>query len=299
MTQNTSEVFLSFSGELSKKIATKLKEIIKHLEISNNVFFSDDNIKAGDNWLDEINASLKTSRVCIILFTKENINNKWLYLEYGAFSYKKHADIPKKIEVIPAYIDFESNNWPENPLKHYQAISLIKKGVKNSIIEILIKINEVFNVFVIQDDDSDHEKLKQYINTKLEKTNFYQEIEAILQNNSSLIFNQEQNNNNNSHEYTDVNEDINLYSKVLIKIADFFSETSKLNNISAEYDELEKFLIKNFPKTHEIMLSINYLETNNYIEFYKSEGMDSYPVEYLRITLKGQKTIRRRKNNKQ
>lgn len=292
MSKDKYDIFLSFSGKFSKRIAEKLKAIIIHLEITDTdkVFLADDNIKPGNDWLDKISDALITSRVGIFIFTIENRDNKWLYLEYGAFWYKKAFADKEVLEVIPVYIDFKDGEWPDNPIKKYQVTSF-KEGVKESILKILVQVNSVLNKF--NEDD-----IKKYFNDKLEKGKYYEEIEDLLS--ETDVCHKEQKDYSSavySHASLNSQKNIAIYSKVLVSIGNFINDVCNSNDASAKYDAVVKYLISESISKHDIMLSIKCLQEEDYIAFYEIEGIDSRPIEYLSITLEGQTAIRRRKKN--
>jgi len=80
------KVFISWSGQLSHQIATKLQEwlplVINQLE----PFVSSESIKKGDRWVIDIYSELEKSNFGIVCLTLENLLEPWIMFEAGALS---------------------------------------------------------------------------------------------------------------------------------------------------------------------------------------------------------------------
>ena len=81
--QDDFNVFKSWSGTLSKKIAYLVQNWIATTVQHANPFVSDKDIDAGDRGLVEIEENLNKIRVGIICLTAENKNSPWLNLKRG------------------------------------------------------------------------------------------------------------------------------------------------------------------------------------------------------------------------
>lgn len=77
-------VFLSWSGERSKKVATLLSDWLPDVLQGVEPFMSDTDIAAGEVWFEQIGNNLASSRFAIMLITPENLNSNWLHFEAGA-----------------------------------------------------------------------------------------------------------------------------------------------------------------------------------------------------------------------
>jgi hypothetical protein len=84
-----SEIFLSFSGDKSLKVAEEFGKLIKHLKLGES-FLSKDKVTVGDDWLEKISSALDSSKIGLIFITESNKNSPWIYIEYGVFLYKKY-----------------------------------------------------------------------------------------------------------------------------------------------------------------------------------------------------------------
>ena len=124
------EVFISWSGDRSKKIAELLKGWLPKVMQNLNPWMSASDIYKGTRWLKEISEKLESVNYGIICLTPENLDEKWILFEAGALSKTIDASF-----VCP--ILFELNHSSvEGPLSQFQATSLTKVDMK-SLIETL------------------------------------------------------------------------------------------------------------------------------------------------------------------
>lgn len=79
------KIFLSWSGDTSKQLATFLKTWIEQIIQASEPWISAD-IEKGKQWNDEIVRQLNESKVGIICLTKDNLNSPWILFEAGALS---------------------------------------------------------------------------------------------------------------------------------------------------------------------------------------------------------------------
>ncbi|WP_287603741.1 toll/interleukin-1 receptor domain-containing protein [Thiothrix sp.] len=140
----SNKIFISYSGSLNKKLGEYLIDIIKSLTMVDEIFLSSENINGGELWFKKINDALESSRVGIILFSRDTRERSWLFLEYGVLSYKAETNPDEAILVIPVYLDFSNSEWPDNPLKNYNAISFPDKGFEDSLTELITQIHNIF-----------------------------------------------------------------------------------------------------------------------------------------------------------
>jgi len=258
------EIFLSFSGEKSKKFAKQLKDLLKELSIG-KVFFSEEDINGGDKWLNKIQMALKTSKVGIICFTEENIHKPWLFLEYGAFAYKQFLD-KNEIQIIPLFLDF--TNWDDNPLKTDQAIVFKSKTIEDALKETVTQLNNYIY------DKKDENTLLNKIDNNLSTI---EEIKKILEDVSSEPIRK----NSTEEQIVSKSKDCD----------DLDSHLSSLENI--------KNKIKNQPccknsikleNLDEPFESIEYLKTEEYIELF-SKATQTGQVVHVKMTLLGISTL--------
>lgn len=118
------KVFISWSGERSRKIAVLLKDwlagVIQNLEI----FISTQDIEVGSNWSNKISYELETTNVGIICLTKENYEKPWILFEAGALS-KGYSD-----RACPLLIDFELSDL-KPPLSNLHGATIKSEDFKH------------------------------------------------------------------------------------------------------------------------------------------------------------------------
>lgn len=87
------KLFISWSGEFSRKVAEKLKIWIPTIIQSVDAFYSPDDIAKGENWGKRLDEALSDCRFGIICLTPENIAAPWIHFEAGALSTALNARI--------------------------------------------------------------------------------------------------------------------------------------------------------------------------------------------------------------
>jgi len=123
------KIFLSWSGNRSKYIASCLNKWIPNMVPHMNIWFSEKDIQKGKIWFEEIQKALTDDEtVCSLLcLTPENIHSDWINFEAGCFLGKiGHGGIFTLLyEVKAEDITF--------PLAAFQKTSLKKKDFKKMI----------------------------------------------------------------------------------------------------------------------------------------------------------------------
>lgn len=108
-------VFISWSGEVSKSVALVLHDWVPTVIQAAEPFMSNKDIDAGVRGLDEVSAQLKTIQIGLICVTAGNQDATWLNYEAGALS--------KTVEstyVIPVAFDIDKGQI-KIPLGQFQA----------------------------------------------------------------------------------------------------------------------------------------------------------------------------------
>lgn len=77
-------VFISWSGIRSKKVAELLNKWIPDVIQAVSTWISSEDIEKGTIWFNEITETLKQTNVGIICLTPENKDNRWILFESGA-----------------------------------------------------------------------------------------------------------------------------------------------------------------------------------------------------------------------
>jgi hypothetical protein len=112
---NNMKVFLSWSGDLSKQVASLMNEWIGDVLQGTEGWFSPDDIDKGSIWFNDISKELSGTAIGILFCNKENLNAPWLMFEAGALSKGL-----SKSRVCPLLIDIKpSELYP--PLSQFNA----------------------------------------------------------------------------------------------------------------------------------------------------------------------------------
>lgn len=112
------KIFISWSGENSKKIAMELKEILeKKIFISTDLecFVSTVDIASGDDWWNKIKKELMKCKQGILCVTKENIKAPWIFYEAGAM-------VARDVPTIPLLFNCNVNSLEGSPIKGKQCV---------------------------------------------------------------------------------------------------------------------------------------------------------------------------------
>lgn len=80
------KVFISWSGEFSRKAAECLSRWIQIIIQTVDVFYSPDDIEKGENWNNRLSEELEQSNFGIVCLTPENVMAPWILFEAGALS---------------------------------------------------------------------------------------------------------------------------------------------------------------------------------------------------------------------
>lgn len=111
------KVFISWSGELSKKVAKVLNEWLPCIDHSIEPFFSPEDIEKGENWEKCLTGELADSKYGIICLAPDNVSAPWLHFEAGAISQAFDSRIATlMINIVPSDI--------KGPLSRFQATKL-------------------------------------------------------------------------------------------------------------------------------------------------------------------------------
>lgn len=137
------KIFISWSGERSKIVASYLRQWIKDIIPSIAPWMSETDINAGTRWSHEIEHHLADTEFGIICLTKNNINAPWLLFEVGALA--KNCD---NSFVCPYLIDLSPSEIPIGPLSQFQA----KKANKDKTLELMFTINNALKDNALSED---------------------------------------------------------------------------------------------------------------------------------------------------
>lgn len=118
----TMKVFVSWSGELSKKYAAFLKSWLEQCIQSVEVFFSAEDIEKGETWHTKLSNELRDTNYGIVCLTSENVNAPWIHFEAGALS--KMLD--SRVATLAINVNFSDI---KGPLSTFQATKLEKEDI--------------------------------------------------------------------------------------------------------------------------------------------------------------------------
>jgi len=108
------QVFISWSGERSQKLALRLEEWLKNVIQGLEVFISSD-IPVGRRWFDDIATELAKSDFCIACLTPENFRSSWMLFEAGAIAVKVGRGF-----ACAYLLDMRVEDLERHPLSHFQ-----------------------------------------------------------------------------------------------------------------------------------------------------------------------------------
>lgn len=123
------KVFVSWSGEVSKKIAQLLKEWLPRIIQAAEVFYSPEDIEKGEIWDNKLTQELSSCNYGIICLTSENLTAPWILFEAGAIAKTLDSRVSTLlINIKPSDI--------KGPLSRYQSTKLEKTDFSQLIMDI-------------------------------------------------------------------------------------------------------------------------------------------------------------------
>ncbi|MFC6098361.1 TIR domain-containing protein [Flavobacterium qiangtangense] len=160
-------IFISWSGENSKEIASALKNWIPKVLQSAKPYFTPSDIEKGSKWETEITKKLNECKVGLICLTSENTEKPWILFEAGALSNKL-----EKSRVCPILFGL-TNSYLKGPLATFQTTEFKKEDFKKLMksINLLLDENKISDVIFDEVFETFYPKLEEDIKTILETTN--------------------------------------------------------------------------------------------------------------------------------
>lgn len=131
------KIFISWSGELSRKVAEYLKEWLGFVLQGADTFVSSEDIRKGQRWGVEVAKELEDSNFGILCLTKDNLNAPWILFEAGALSkFVKEANVSALLinGVQPADV--------KGPLSQFQHTNTTKEDIQKLLESINEKMGE-------------------------------------------------------------------------------------------------------------------------------------------------------------
>ena len=176
-------IFISWSGERSKKIAIVLREWVKVMFHGAEVFCSDKDISAGQMWNEVISKNLEGSSIGLICVTSENQTEPWLMFEAGAIGKGSNNSL-----VIPILFDLKKADL-SGPLSGFQMVEYdhmhAEDAFKSMNSKYDHKLEEAvfyknFSLFKSEYADKIDEILKASTGTKQKKRSMESKIDEML-----------------------------------------------------------------------------------------------------------------------
>jgi hypothetical protein len=207
------KVFISWSGDTSKKVAELLRDWLPTVLQTIKPYFTPSDIEKGTRWSADIAQELDDSAAGIFCVTKENLHSQWLMFEAGAISKKVEQSL-----VCPILIGLDNSDI-NGPLTQFQTTLFEKSDFK----KLLSALNNANN----------ENKLEiGVLNTVFNK--FWPELEeniqAIIQSNTDT--------DENSDVRTDrevLEEILNLSRSLAIQKSGGFKPHKELNQLISDF----------------------------------------------------------------
>lgn len=121
------KVFISWSGDKSRKLAQALKDWLPSVIQAVTPYFSPDDLEKGSRWSSEISKELEEASVGIVCLTKTNLQAPWLMFEAGAL-----AKTVERSRVVPLLFEVQPSDI-KGPLVQFQATEFSKKDIKKLV----------------------------------------------------------------------------------------------------------------------------------------------------------------------
>ncbi|MDY0294613.1 MAG: TIR domain-containing protein [Acholeplasmataceae bacterium] len=175
------KIFVSWSGEVSNKIAETFKKWLPRCIQTVDVFCSSIDIEKGENWNAKLTGELENTHFGIICLTEDNIVAPWLHFEAGALS----KMLGSKVCAFATNIDIMDI---KGPLTSFQACKFNKEDIKKLVQSINLSndnkiddtvLNDTFEAFWPQLEHEIKSILTPKKNSPVEKKSKFNQNEAI------------------------------------------------------------------------------------------------------------------------
>lgn len=124
------KVFISWSGELSRKLAEAVRNWLPSTLQFVKPYFTPEDIEKGAKWSSEISKELETSNIGIVCLTRENTEKPWILFEAGALSKSL-----QKSHVCTLLFDLDPADV-KGPLTSFQGTRFLREDFKKLVITI-------------------------------------------------------------------------------------------------------------------------------------------------------------------
>ena len=125
------KIFISWSGDLSRRIAGDMKWFVKKLFANIDVYVSSDDIEKGTLWDHSLAQELSKISYGILCVTAENRNSLWISFEAGAISKARRI-----ARVCPFLVDIKDTDLEgTHPLMRFQATAYSEDDVLRLVMD--------------------------------------------------------------------------------------------------------------------------------------------------------------------
>lgn len=175
-----STIFISWSGNNSRIIANRLKQVIEKDIFNSKIkcFVSDSDIASGTDWWNKIKDELKSSKLGILCITKENIQASWIYYEAGAL-------VGNDVPTTPLLFNCSIKNLEKTPLTARQCIDF---GSKRGFLKMISDINDQLKILDIPEDSLKLIADKAYQQLKIDLKETFDELKNMGYFDASYIY---------------------------------------------------------------------------------------------------------------
>jgi hypothetical protein len=123
------KVFLSWSGDHSRKVAAALERWLPNVLQAVEPFMSDEDISLGKRWSSEIARELDRTQVGLVIITRTNVEAPWLNYEAGALGRTLAED-----KVMPLLFGLSPQEVTRGPLAQYQLKSWSEETARSLVV---------------------------------------------------------------------------------------------------------------------------------------------------------------------
>jgi len=145
------KVFISWSGETSRRVAIVLREWLPSVIQSPEPYVSSEDIDKGARWSTDISGELNQSSYGILCVTRENLEAPWLNFEAGALS--KSVDksrvspflfVVRRSEIHGPILQFQSTTFEKDDVK--KLVQGLNKAEESGALD-ESRVDQVFEVW--------------------------------------------------------------------------------------------------------------------------------------------------------
>lgn len=130
--------FITWSGHLSHGVALELKQLLRLVFPTVDVFVSSEDIRKGQQWRAAVTEALAQSQRGIICLTPENYNQPWVLFEAGVLT----RALQRPVVYTVLIDDLEPSTLEGHPLSQFQHTRLEHTDMRRLLKQINLEIGE-------------------------------------------------------------------------------------------------------------------------------------------------------------